>query len=62
MGVMENAVEFAVAPLPAGGWAVTRRSGEPPLSVHSCQALAQVQALRLAQECGGSVVVLPLAA
>jgi hypothetical protein len=62
MSVMGSATEFAVVPLPAGGWAVTHRPGEPPLSVHSCQALAQVQALRLAQECGGCVVVLPLAA
>jgi hypothetical protein len=57
-----SAFEFAVVPLPAGGWAVTQRPEGASLSVHSCQALAQVEALRLARECDGCVVVLSLAA
>jgi hypothetical protein len=50
--------EFAVVPLPAGGWAVKRCVDEQPISVHACQALAQGAALRLAQPTGGCVVVL----
>jgi hypothetical protein len=59
---MAGAYAFAVVPLPDGGWAVKRCTDEQPVSVHECQALAQVEALRLARECDGSVVVLPLAA
>jgi hypothetical protein len=55
-------VEIAVIPLPAGGWAVTQRPEGAPLSVHPCRALAQVEALRLARQCDGCVVVLPVAA
>jgi hypothetical protein len=50
--------EFAVVPLPAGGWAVKRCTDEQPVSVHHCRALAQVEALRLAMPTGGRVVVL----
>jgi hypothetical protein len=51
-------VQFAVVPLASGGWAVTRPPEQPPVSVHACQTLAQVAALRLARECDGQVVVL----
>jgi hypothetical protein len=54
--------ELAVVPLPEGGWAVTERVGEPPVSVHSCQALAQVEALRLARPSGARVIVFQRAA
>jgi Uncharacterized protein conserved in bacteria (DUF2188) len=55
---MAGALEFAVVPLPSGGWAVKRCPDEQPVSVHECQALAQVAALRLALPEGGRVVVL----
>jgi hypothetical protein len=54
---MGGAFEFSVVPLPAGGWAVKRCADEQPLSVHTCQALAQVEALKLALPMGGRVVV-----
>ena len=59
---MAGGYEFDVIPVPGVGWAVKRCADEQPLSVHCCQALAQVEALRLARECDGYVVVLPLAA
>jgi Uncharacterized protein conserved in bacteria (DUF2188) len=52
-----STLEFSVVPLPTGGWAVKRCAGEQPLSVHTCQALAQVEALKLALPMGGRVVV-----
>lgn len=33
------------------------REGEPPVSVHTCQSTAQVEALKLARERGQLVVV-----
>lgn len=47
----------AVVRLPDGGWAVKEQAEAPPVSVHSCQSVAQAEALKLAREKGELVVV-----
>ena len=47
----------AVVRLADGGWAVKEQAQASPVSVHTCQSVAQVEALKLARAKGELVVV-----